>query len=313
MLQMWRARSHENGLQRTSLLYTLQNSKPRHKSMQETTQKCSKPHKQLHPSRISPHSYSTPLLGAATTIQQTHQTGTTNNGPLFQNLFDNNQPRTSTTIHTPFNGTSPAQSANMAQALAQALTQVANSNKKDKVSKQMIKNIKIFNGSNKTECINWLSQVEAAARFSNTPFRELICQSMEPVMLHVFSELSALASNEDIKNVILTNYSDIPSTTKAATRLQNMQTSPTEPLVTFNHRYQAIHKVTYELPPSQQYNRTVIVEYAKKLPQNTRDKLLRKTAKKNSYIQTLDNAFKQAIEINRETSFVEVAATTKIE
>ena len=52
----------------------------------------------------------------------------------------------------------------------------------------------------------------------------------------------------------------------------------------------------------------MIVEYAKKLPQNTRDKLLRKIAKKNSYIQTIDDAFKQAIEINRETSFVEAAS-----
>ena len=87
-----------------------------------------------------------------------------------------------------------------------------------------------------------------------------------------------------------------------------MQTSPTEPLVTLNHRYEAIHKVAFELPPSQQYNRTIIVEYAKKLPQNTRDKLLRKIAKKNSYIQTLNGTFKQAIEINRETSFVEAAS-----
>ena len=87
-----------------------------------------------------------------------------------------------------------------------------------------------------------------------------------------------------------------------------MQTSPTEPLVTFNHRYEAIHKVTFGLSPSQQDNRTVIVEYAKKLPINTRDNLLRKIAKKNSYIKTLDTAFKQAIKINRETSFVEAAS-----
>ena len=51
----------------------------------------------------------------------------------------------------------------------------------------------------------------------------------------------------------------------------------------------------------------MIVEYAKKLPTNTRDKLLRKIAKKNSYIKTLDDAFRQAIDINRETSFVEAA------
>ena len=172
----------------------------------------------------------------------------------------------------------------------------------------MMKNIKTFDGSNKAKCITWLSQVEAAARFTNTSFRELICQSMAPTMLHVLSELSALTSDKDIKNMILTNYSDIPSTTEAATRLQNMQTSPTEPLVTFNHRYEAIHKVAFKLSPSQQDNKRVIVEYAKKLPLNTRDKLLRKIAKKNSYIKILDDTFRQAIEINRENSFVEAVS-----
>ena len=153
---------------------------------------------------------------------------------------------------TLFNGTSPAPSANMTEALTQIIaqvTQVANNNKKDDVSKQMMKNIKIFDGTNKAECITWLSQIEAAARFTNTSFHELICQSMASSMLHILSELSALATAKDIKNAILTNYSDIPSTTEAATRLQSMQISPTEPLVTFNHRYEAIHKVAFELSP----------------------------------------------------------------
>ena len=99
-----------------------------------------------------------------------------------------------------------------------------------------------------------------------------------------------------------------------------MQISTSEPLITFNHRYEAIHKVAFGLSPRQQENKTMIVEYAKKLPMNTRDKLLRKIAKKNSYIKTLDDAFRQAIDINRETSFVEAAtgryndqSSTKIE
>ena len=45
-----------------------------------------------------------------------------------------------------------------------------------------------------------------------------------------------------------------------------------------------------------------------KLPQNTKEKLLRKIAKKNSYIKTLEDSFKQAIEINREASFVDAAS-----
>ena len=223
-------------------------------------------------------------------------------------------------IQTPHNGTSPTAPADLVEGITQIMNQVANNNKRDDASKQMMKNIKIFDGSNKAECITWLSQVEAAARFTNTPFRELICQSMAPTMLHVFSELSALVSDADIKEPILTNYSDIPSSTEAATCLQNIQFSASEPLVTFNHRYEAIHKVTFGMSPRQQENKTVIVQYAKKLPVNTRDKLLRKIAKKYSYIKTLDDAFRQAIDINREDSFVEAVtgkyndqSSTKVE
>ena len=99
-----------------------------------------------------------------------------------------------------------------------------------------------------------------------------------------FQNYQHLCLTEDIKDVILINYSDIPSTTEAATQLQNMQISTSEHLITFNHRYKAIHKVAFKLSPRQQENKTVRVEYAKKLPANTRVKLLRKIAKKNSYI-----------------------------
>ena len=210
-------------------------------------------------------------------------------------------------MHTPHNGTSPAMPADLVEGITQIMNQVTSNNKRDDASKKVMKNIKIFDGSNKAECITRLSQVEAAAKFTNTPFRELICQSMAPTMLHVFSDLSALASDADIKEAILTNYSDIPSTTEAATQLQNIQFSINEPLVTVNHRYEVIHKVAFRMSPSEQESKTVIVEYAKKLLANTRDKLLRKISKKNSYIKTLDDAFKQAIDINRETSLVEAA------
>ena len=241
-----------------------------------------------------------PLMG---TVAPTQLTEPHNN--LLFNLLDNNQPRTSTLMHIPQNGTSLATPADLLDGITQIMNRVTNDNKRDDTSKKMMKNIKIFDGSNKAECITWLSQVEAAAKFTNTPFRELICQSMAPTMLHVFSDLLVLASDADIKEAILTNYSDIPSSTEAATRLQNIQFSMNEPLVTFNHRYEAIHKVAFKMSPNEQESKTVIVEYTKKLPANTKDKLLRKIAKKNLYVKTLDDAFKQALHISRETSFVE--------
>ena len=128
-----------------------------------------------------------PLMGTTTTTTQ--QAGVHNNNPLFQNLLDNKKPRTSTMIQTPHNGTSPTTPADLVEGITQIMNQVTNNNKRDDASKQMMKNIKIFDGSSKAECIKWLSQVEAAARLTNTPFRELISQSMAPAMLHIFSEL----------------------------------------------------------------------------------------------------------------------------
>ena len=216
-----------------------------------------------HPTATPP-----PLMGTTAATQPTE----THNNLLF-NLLDNNQPRTSTLMHTPQNGTSPATPADLIEGITQIMNRVTNDNKRDDASKKMMKNIKIFDGSNKAICITWLSQIEAAAKFTNTPFRELICQSMAPAMLHVFSDLSALASDADIKEAILTNYSDIPSSTEAASRLQNIQFSMNEPLVTFNHRYEAIHKVAFKMSPNEQESKMVIVEYVKKLPVNTKDKL----------------------------------------
>ena len=130
-----------------------------------------------HPTATPP-----PLMG---TTVATQPTGTHNN-PLF-NLLNNNQPRTSTIMHTLHNGTSTAMPAHLVEGITQIMNQVNSNNKRDDASKKMM---------------TWLSQVEAAAKFTNTPFRELICQSMAPSMLQVFSDLSALASNTDIKEVI---------------------------------------------------------------------------------------------------------------
>ena len=258
-----------------------------------------------HPTATPP-----PLNAPNPTAHATTQpqlTSTTNNRLWFQNYQDTNQPRTSTTVHTPpMNNMSPAPSANMTEAFTQLLAQVI-MNKKDDGTKQIMINIKTFDGTNKAECITWLSQIEEASKFSNSSFRELVCQGMAPSMLHVLRELMVTSTDKEIKDVILANYSDIPSTAKAAAKLQNLQMKLNEPLITYNSRYESIHQVAFRLSPNEKYDRMAIVEYAKKLPQTTKEKLLRKIAKKDSYIKTLGDAFRQAREIDRETSFVDAA------
>ena len=69
-------------------------------------------------------------------------------------------------IQTPYAGASPSTPADLVEGITQIVNQATKSNKRDETAKQMMKNIKIFDGSNKAECSNWTSQVEAAAKFT---------------------------------------------------------------------------------------------------------------------------------------------------
>ena len=170
--------------------------------MQKNEKQHTQPNQHPHPHRVPPHSDQNPT----TTV------GATNNRPWFQNQYELNQPKINTTEHTsPANNISPVQAANMTEAFTQIMSQFVANNNGDGTN-QMMKNIKTFDRTNKSECITWLSQIEAASKFSNLSFRELLCQGMAPSKLHVLTELPATAIDEDIKNIILANFSDIPRT-----------------------------------------------------------------------------------------------------
>ena len=64
-----------------------------------------------HPTATAP-----PLIGTIAATQPTE----THNNPLF-NVLDNNQPRTSTLMHTPHNGTSPATPVDLIEGITQIM------------------------------------------------------------------------------------------------------------------------------------------------------------------------------------------------
>ena len=218
--------------------------------------------------------------------------------------------KTSTAVQSPIPGnTIHLDTANIMAAMTQAVQQGLSKAIGDgDVSKQMLKNLERFDGKERSKCLEWLSNIEIIAQHSKKTFRELICQSMSPSLLHIFSSISTFASDQDIKEILLANYSDVPSMAEAVAKLQNMQIPPDEPLATFNTKYHQIHQVAYNTSPDKQINKTVIIDYVKKLLPYPRHKLLKKLARKDSYIKTLQDAFRNAVEINREISFVD--ATT---
>ena len=52
-------------------------------------------------------------------------------------------------IQTPYAGASPTTPADLVEGITQIVNQATKSNKRDETAKEMMKNIKIFDGSNK--------------------------------------------------------------------------------------------------------------------------------------------------------------------
>ena len=101
------------------LLWLLQNIQPQLTSLQKATRQHTQPNRQPDCDGISPHSNTTTL-----DKQSNHQTIS-----FLQNLSENNQPRTSTMIQTPYAGASPTTPADLMEGLTQIVNQATKSNK----------------------------------------------------------------------------------------------------------------------------------------------------------------------------------------
>ena len=107
----------------------------------------------------------------------------------------------------------------------------------------------------------------------------------------------------EIKDVILVNFSDTLNTTEAAPWLESIHMEPNELLMTFNCRYKALHHIAFGLSADRQTHKPTPTQYTSK----TIEKIRYKT---NLYIEMLEDAF---ININRETSFVNIISEQKYE
>ena len=190
---------------------------------------------------------------------------------------------------------SPAAS-NVMDALTQILIQVMQ-NRQESTNKRLIKNIEIFDGTDKSKCIDWLIQVEAAAQYMNGPLKDIVLSQVSPAIYRVLKGLPADTMDEEVKQLILSNFSDAGTTTKAASRLENLKIDRNEPLITFNARYEALHNIALGFGQEMQSHKPQLTTYASKLPYDTSKTPLKKLSKENSYVNMLKAAFKAALEI----------------
>ena len=177
-------------------------------------------------------------------------------------------------------------------------------NKQESTNKRLIKIIEIFDGTDKSKCIDWLIQVEAEAQFMNAPLKDIVLSQVSPAIYIILKGLLTDTMDVEVKQLILSNFSDAGTTTEAAFKLENLKIDKNEPLITFNTRYEALDNIAFGFDPEMQSHKPQLTMYTSKLPYDTSKKLLKKLSKENSYVNMLKAAFKAALEIDRETSFL---------
>ena len=104
-----------------------------------------------------------------------------------------------------------------------------------------------------------------------------------------------------MKKVVLRNFSDIATPTKAVQKLRNTRMTSDQPIASYNYNYAVVHKAAFDIHPSEQRMRFALEDYANSLAEYTADKLSYKIVKVDPWIKTLQDTMDHAVKIDQES------------
>lgn len=194
------------------------------------------------------------------------------------------------------------------EAVALAITHLADAQKKTvkiEENRKMLDSIAIFDGTNKSECITWLKQVEAAAKLSGVSLKSVIQQKVAPVIYGVLSDIDDDTPDQDIKRLLLENYSDVSNPMEASMKLSQLRMKPDDAMMNHIGQFSTIHEAAYGIKPQDQIQKSVITQFIQSLDYWTKDKLARKLARNDEDITTLRDAMNLALKHHREAKLYE--------
>ena len=105
----------------------------------------------------------------------------------------------------------------------------AEENRNARLDKQFDK-IKIFDGSNPAECHPWLEEVHALCSQTGRPFKEMLLLCAGQAVRDFILDMAPDATDEQIKNDLITGYSDLQGLGCKQTAYDNIAQRPDEPV-----------------------------------------------------------------------------------
>ena len=140
----------------------------------------------------------------------------------------------------------------------------AEENRNARLDKQFDK-IKIFDGSNPAECHPWLEEVHALCSQTGRPFKEMLLLCAGQAVRHFILDMAPDATDEQIKNDLITGYSDLQGLGCKQAAYDNIAQRPDEPVRSYIVRYSRLFKLLNGTAPNEVRMRTTSMHFVNSL------------------------------------------------
>ena len=140
----------------------------------------------------------------------------------------------------------------------------AEENRNARLDKQFDK-IKIFDGSNPAECHPWLEEVHALCSQTGRPFKEMLLLCAGQAVRDFILDMAPDATDEQIKNDLITGYSDLQGLGCKQAAYDNIAQRPEEPVRSYIVRYSRLFKLLKGTAPNEVRMRTTSMHFVNSL------------------------------------------------
>ena len=128
------------------------------------------------------------------------------------------------------------------QTIQMGVNAQAQENKNARMDKQFEK-VKVFDGSKPSECHPWLEEVHALCIQTGRPFREMLLLCAGQAVHDFIMDMSPEATDDQIKNDLITGYSDLRGLGCKQSAYDSIMQRPDEPLRSYIMWYSWLFKL----------------------------------------------------------------------
>ena len=181
------------------------------------------------------------------------------------------------------------------QTIQMGVDAQAQENKNARMDKQFEK-VKVFDGSKPSECHPWLEEVHALCIQTGRPFCEMLLLCAGQAVCDFITDMSPEATDDQIKNDLITGYSDLQGLGCKQSAYDSIMQQPDEPLRSYIVRYSRLFKLLNGTALDDVKMRTTSMHFVNSLHNYLSSKVENRLLGMNEKNYSLGDTFKVALE-----------------